>query len=399
MKKFVCMALTLAMVTGMMSGCGGGGEAAKEDGGTETLKVGMTGCYTGEYAQYGLAVQNGANLYFEKVNAAGGINGKLLEVISYDNKASDADAVNAFTRLVDEGITAYLGDVLTSNTQAVVGEAFPINMPMITPSATAEAVTYDAEGDTVYTNVFRTCFIDPFQGQKMAQYAKEVLSAKTAAVIFETGNDYAVGLKDAFLTECAAQGITAVEEQGYAKGDMDFKSQMTTIASKNPDVVFCPNYYENDGMIVTQARQAGLKATFLGGDGWGGVAKYASAADLEGSVYCSAYASGSSEEITAFETAYVEAYGKDAPLNMFAATAYDAAVVLCNALTKAETTGEKPGSDAYKQAVIDAIRDQSAALDDCITSAGYTFDAHNNPVKDAVLIKLVGGAEVFDRLF
>ncbi|MPN16606.1 hypothetical protein SDC9_163951 [bioreactor metagenome] len=166
--------------------------------------------------------------------------------------------------MVDEGITALIGDVLTGNTIAVVGEAYPINMPMITASATAAAVTYDADTDTVYTNVFRTCFIDPFQGEKMAQYAAEKLGAKTAAVLTMTGDDYSVGLADAFKAKCAEVGVSIVADEGYSKGDVDFKSQLTNILGAAPDVVFCPNYYQDDGMIVTQARELGLTATFLG---------------------------------------------------------------------------------------------------------------------------------------
>ncbi|NLX93233.1 MAG: ABC transporter substrate-binding protein, partial [Clostridiales bacterium] len=199
MKKILCIMLVLVLAFGAFSGCD------KEEGDkttkaptAETIKVGILGCHTGDYAVYGLAVKNGATLYIDKLNAEGGINGKKIEIIAYDNKADNAEAVNAFARMVDKGITGLIGDVLTGNTLAVVAEANPINMPMVTASATADSVTYDADNDKVFTNVFRTCFIDSFQGEKMAQYASEVLEAKTAAIIYETGNDYAIGLKDAF---------------------------------------------------------------------------------------------------------------------------------------------------------------------------------------------------------
>lgn len=406
MRKIRVLALALAVVMclGLAAGCSGSGakttptptpSAAPAE--TGTIKVGILGCHTGEYAVYGLAVRNGAELYVNQLNAAGGINGKQVELIIYDNKADNTEAVTAFTRMVDEGITALIGDVLTGNTLAVVGEAYPINMPMITASATAASVTYDAETDTVFGNVFRTCFIDPFQGEKMAQYAFEVLGAQTAAIIFETGNDYAVGLKDAFIAKANELGMQIVSEQGYATGDVDFKSQMTTIASKNPDVVFCPNYYENDGLIVTQAREVGVTATFMGGDGWSGVSAYASAEDLEGSVYCSAYAPASSDAVKQFEADYTAAYGADT-LNMFAANAYDAAMVLCNALSVAEAAGLQAGSEEYKQAVIDAIRNNSGDLVG-ITSDGYAFDEHNNPIKSAVIMRLEGGKEVYAQMF
>lgn len=415
MKKFLSIALILVLMLGCFAACGNGKNAPAEDGeapadGTpaetapvgdaaadgETIKVGLIGCHTGDYAQYGLGVKNGATLYIDQLNANGGINGKQVEIIAYDNKGDNQEAINAFNRAVDEGITALIGDVLSGNTIAVVGEAYPINLPMITPSATAAGVTYDADTDVVYSNVFRTCFIDPFQGEKMAAYASEVIGSKTAAILYETGNDYAVGVKDSFKAKCEELGIDIVAEEGYATGDVDFKSQLTTISSKNPDVIFCPNYYEDDGLIITQARDVGVKGTFLGADGMNGVKGFATADVLEGTLYCSGYAPGITDAVKAFDDAY-EAKYKIAP-NMFAATAYDAAIVMCNALAIAEEAGLEAGTDEYKQAVIDAIRNNSGELE-CITSAGYTFDEHNNPVKDAFIMKLEGGEEVYVEAF
>jgi branched-chain amino acid transport system substrate-binding protein len=364
----------------------------------ETIKVGILGPHTGDYAVYGLAVKNGAQLYIDQVNAAGGINGKKIETVVYDNKGDSTEAITAFTRMVDDGITALIGDVLSGNTIAVVGEANPINMPMITASATAVGVTYNADTDTVYTNVFRSCFIDPFQGEKMAQYASEKLGAKTAAVLTMTGDDYSVGLADAFKAKCAEVGITVVADEGYSKGDVDFKAQLTNILASAPDVIFCPNYYQDDGMIVTQARELGLTSTFLGGDGWAGVSAYASAADLEGSYFCSAYAPGSTDAVKKFEADYTAAYGADT-LNMFAATAYDAAQILVAALTKAEASGAATGSDEYKQAVIDAIKTEGPSVVGITSETGYTFDDHNNPIKSAVIMTITGGVETFKEMY
>lgn len=401
MKKFFALALAMVMALSCLSACSKtGSDNGNNNSGdsSDTIKIGMLGPYTGDTAVYGLAVKNGAMLYIDSVNAAGGINGKTLQVLSYDNKADDAEAVNAFTRLVDEGIVGLVGDVLTSNTIAVVGEAYPINMPMVTASATAAAVTYDADSNTVYPNVFRACFIDPFQGEKMAEYAKQVLNVSSAAVIYETGSDYSSGLSEAFVAKCKELGITVVDQEGYATGDVDFKAQLANIAKANPDVIFCPNYYQDNGMIVTQARAAGITAPFLGGDGWGGVKDYASAADLEGSVYCSAYAPASTDEIKNFESSYKTTYGEDVP-NMFAALGYDAAMLLVNGIKAAEDAGLTAGSDEYKQAVIDGIRNNSSSLVGITSATGYTFDEYNNPIKEAVIMKLEGGKEVFSQMF
>lgn len=399
MKRVFAMVMAVVMAAVMFAGCSAGGNnnASNNSGSGDTIKVGLLGPHSGEYAVYGLGVRNGAELYFKKVNEAGGINGKQIELVIYDNKGDDAESVTAFTRMVDEGITALVGDVLTGNTLAMVGEANAVNMPMITPSATAAAVTVKEDG-TVYSNVFRTCFIDPFQGEKMAGFAAEVLGVKTAAVFAQTGNDYAQGLANAFKAKCAELGVEIVAEEGYAKGDVDYKSQLTNIAAKNPEVVFCPNYYEDDGLIVTQARQVGVTGTFLGGDGWSGVKNYASADVLEGSYYCSGYAPASTDAVKQFEEEFVAVYGKDT-LNMFAATAYDAAMIMCAALEKAEETGYAPASEEYKQAVIDAIRTESANVKGITSEGGYAFDENNNPIKDAVIIKVTGGEEVFDRMY
>lgn len=388
----LCLVLCLAAV----AGCSDGGKKGSDA--EETIKIGILGCHTGDNAIYGLGVRNGAQLYFDEVNAAGGINGKKIEYIVYDNKGDNAEAVNAFTRLVDGNISALIGDVLTGNTLAVVAEAYPINMPMITASATAESVTYDAESDTVFTNVFRTCFIDPFQGEKMAEYAADKLEARSAAVLYDTGNDYSIGLYEAFTAKCAELGVSVVDIEGYATGDKEFKSQLTNIQAANPDVIFAPIYYQDAGLIVTQARDLGLTQIFLGGDGWAGIGNFAAAEDLEGSCYCSAYASGTTEAVAAFEEAYIAAYGKET-LNMFAANAYDAAKVLCNAISIADQAGLTVNSPEYKQAVINAIRDNSGSVSGITSEGGYSFDEYNNPIKDAIIIELVGGKEVFKTVY
>jgi branched-chain amino acid transport system substrate-binding protein len=412
MKKFFCLMLVLVLMFGCMAGCAGNGNTqapASDNGGTtsddgntpadgETIKIGLLANTSGDNAMYGNAVKNGAMLYLDQVNAAGGINGKQIEVIAYDEKGDATEAANAFNRLVDDGVTAVIGSVLTAPTIAVADLAYDINMPQITASATAAGVTMlDPEDpdSEIRTNVFRSCFIDPFQGEKMAQYAKEKLNAATAAIIFETGNDYSEGLKDAFVAKCGELGITVTSTQGYAAGDKDFKAQMTTIANENPDVIFSPNYYEDDAMIVTQAREVGVTGTFLGGDGWGSVKNYASAEDLEGSVYCSGYAPASNDIVKQFEADYTAAYSEDVP-NMFAPLGYDAAMILVAALQSAEDAGLTAGTDEYKQAVIDAM----ATTDGLEGVTGtYAFDEYNNPIKSAAMIQLQGGEEVFTELF
>ena len=406
MKKFLALLLAVCMMVTMLAACGG--DSANPDNtdnenvenvtGGDTIKVGLLANTSGDAAMYGNAVKNGAMLYIEQVNAAGGINGKQIEVIAYDEKGDPTEAATAFDRLVSDGVTAVIGSVLTAPTIAVADKSYSVNMPQITASATAAGVTMlDPEdpASEIRTNVFRSCFIDPFQGEKMAEYAKERLGATTAAAIFKSGEDYAEGLMNAFVAKCEELGITVTSTQGYAEGDVDFRAQLTTIAGQQPDVIFAPNYYEDDGMIVTQGREVGITGTFLGGDGWGSVKNYASAEDLEGSVYCSGYAPGANETVTAFEEAYVARYNEDIP-NMFAPLGYDAAMLMVAALEKAEAAGLTAGTDEYKQAVIDALA-ATQGLEG--VTGSYEFDEFNNPIKSAAMIQLVNGEEVFTELF
>ena len=303
-------------------------------------------------------------------------------------------AVTGFTSLVDSGIVALVGEVTTGNCRAVVDEAYPINMPMVTASATATSITYDEDTKTVFSNVFRTCFIDAYQGSKMADFAFNELGAKTAAVFYLSGDDYTQGLAQAFVDKCVENGMNVVAQEAFSSGDVDFNAQLTKIMKAAPDVVFLPNYYEDDGMIVTQARKLGLTCTLLGGDGWAGIEKYASAADLEGCFYASAYAAGSTPELKAFEDEFKATYSEDY-LNTFAATAYDAAMVVCAGLEAAEKSGAEVGSDDYKKAVIDGIRTGSGSVKGLTSPSGYSFDEFNNPEKDVVIITLKDGVPTY----
>ena len=388
MKKLTAIALCLAMLLMGVS-------AFAEDAGT--INIALIANTTGDYAQYGIPVRNGAMLYIDQLNAAGGINGKQIQVFEYDDKADGIETVNAFNLALENNISAVIGSVLTGATIALSDATYEVNVPQITASATAAGVTVidpeDPESE-VRTNVFRSCFIDPFQGEKMADYAVNKMGAKTAAVLFETGSDYSEGLKDAFVAKAEELGLEIVATEAFATGDRDYRAQMTNIAAQNPDVVFCPIYYGEAGLAITQARQVGITATFLGGDGFGGIKDYATAEDLEGSVYCSGYAPGT-ESVAQFEADYEATYGEPVP-NMFAPLAYDAAMLMCQALKAAEDAGLSAGTPEYYQAVIDALKASDGV--EGITGT-YTFDEFNNPIKSAAIIQLQGGAENFLEMY
>lgn len=422
MKKFLAMLLALVMVLGLVA-CGGngngsgsqtsgndaqnsgdagnaGGDDAQEPSGGNSdgeITIALITNTTGDYAQYGIPVHNAAMLYIDQLNENGGINGKQIKVLEYDDKADGVETVNALNLAVENGATAVIGSVLTGATIALADATYDINMPQITASATAAGVTMidaDDPNSEIRENVFRSCFIDPFQGEKMADYAYNKLGARTAAILYETGNDYSEGLMNAFVEKAGELGMEIVATEAFATGDKDYKAQITNIAAKNPDVVYSPVYYGEAGLAIQAARQAGLTATFVGGDGYGSVKDYATAEELEGTVYCSGYAPGT-ESVAQFESDYEAAYGTPVP-NMFAPLAYDAAMLMCHALEAAENAGLEAGTDEYKQAVIDALD----AIDGVEGITGtYSFDEYNNPIKSAAIIELTGGEEVFKEMY
>lgn len=389
-RQFVTGSAALALGLGLV-GCGGNGGG--ESSGASGIKVGIMGPHTGDNSSYGLACLNGAQLYFKQLNADGGVNGKQIEAVVYDTKGDATEAVNAYNRLVQEdGVTGIVGSVLTGPTIAVAQASVADNMPCVTPSATAaDVVTYGS-------NYFRACVTDPEQGRVMAHFASEQ-GYKNVATLYLSGSDYSEGVNAAFCEEAEALGITITTQQSYAEGDVDFKAQLTNIIATSPDAILVPNYYQDDGMIVNQARGQGYDKVFLGVDGWsgiyGGSENYADAANLHDCYYCCAFSSSNeSETATKFVSDYEAEYG-EAPTN-FCALGYDAAMVLAAGLTAAEEAGLEAGTDEYKQAVIDGI---AAGTVDGVTGS-ISYEGTGDPVKSSLIITFAedGTEETFQVL-
>ena len=390
-RQFVTGSAAAIMGLGLV-GCGGNGGGEGGDG-ASSIKVGIMGPHTGDNSSYGLACLNGAQLYFKQLNADGGVNGKQVEPVVYDEKGDATEAVNAYNRLVQEdGVTGIVGSVLTGPTIAVAQASVADNMPCVTPSATAaDVVTYGS-------NYFRACVTDPEQGRVMAHFASEQ-GYKNVATLYLSGSDYSEGVNAAFCDEAESLGITITTQQSYADGDVDFKAQLTNIIATNPDAILVPNYYQDDGMIVNQARTQGYDKVFLGVDGWsgiyGGSENYADAANLHDCYYCCAFSSSNeSETATKFVSDYEAEYG-EAPTN-FCALGYDAAMVLAAGLTAAEEAGLEAGSDEYKQAVIDGVA--SGTVEGVTGSISY--EGTGDPVKSSLIITFAedGAEETFQVL-
>ena len=283
MKKALLFVLILAFLA-IPVFAGGSGETAKSTT-SDTITIAFIGNTTGDYAMYGVPVRNSVVMFFEQLNAAGGINGKQIKLLEYDDKADGTESINAYNLAKANGATAIIGSVLSGASIALSDVTYDDNMPQISASATNPKLTVmdpDDPNSEVKTNVFRTCFLDPFQGEKMAQYAAQVYGAKTIAIFYENGSDYSEAIVQGVESQLADLGLTVVDKEAFATGDVDYKAQMTNIAAANPDVVLMPIYYGEAARAITALRAAGCTAKIIGGDGFGSVVDFASAADLEG---------------------------------------------------------------------------------------------------------------------
>ncbi len=370
MKKRVVSVLLAVLFTASIfafAGCSTSGEGEK------VVKIGFIGPMTGDAAIYGSSAEEGAKLAVTEINAAGGIDGKDIELIAYDSKADQTEAINAYNRLRDQdGVVAVIGGTLSGETLAMKEIMVGDNMPVLSPTATAVEVTQDAP------NIFRACFLDDYQGQAAGNFAVGTLGAKSAALLIGTGNPYSEGVSEAFKTSFTAKGGTIVGSESYGTTDKDFSAQLTKIKEMNPDVVFVPDYVQTVGPILQKAKEMGITAKFVGADGWDGVQEeYADAA--QGNYFTNHYAADSPSEIVQnFITAYKAEY--NSVPNSFAALGYDAVYAMADAIKAAGST------DA--EAIIKALNDTNYAG----VTGNLKFDDQGNPKdKEVTIIKIDGG--------
>jgi branched-chain amino acid transport system substrate-binding protein len=375
MKRVLAIVLVVAMMFGMTA-CSGSG--------SDTIKIGVIAPLTGDVAVYGNAVNDAVKLYTDKVNAEGGIDGKQIELVVYDDKGDATEAVNAYNKLVSsDQVLAIIGDVTSTPTIAVAQASVADNIPIITGTATHLDVT------SFGTNMFRACFIDDLQARTMANLAVAQGVTK-AAVIYNASDSYSTGLRDSFKTYCDSLGVEVVADEAYAKGDVDFNAQLTNIAAANPEVIFIPEYYNTFYLIASQARAMGITATFYGVDGTDGVLEIdgADVSVFDGIYFSNHYTTDDpSEVVQNFIADYQEAYGQTP--NALAALGYDAAMILFDAIKRAGVY--EPSAENW-QAIIDALYQTDMQ---CVTGH-ITYDEGNGtPNKSTKVITIEDGVYHF----
>ncbi|HZH18541.1 MAG TPA: ABC transporter substrate-binding protein [Archangium sp.] len=343
------------------------------------ILIGTLGSLTGSEASFGTVVRDGIQFAVEQVNAAGGVNGRKVELRSYDTQGKLEESVAAAKRLLTQDrVVLILGDVTSSGSLAIADAVQAAQVPMVTPSSTHPDVT--KKGDFV----FRTCFIDPFQGGAMARFARENLKLERVAVLHDSKNASSLGLSEAFTEAFTKLGGKVVAVESYSKGDTDYRAPLLAVKKVKPQALYLPGFYSEVGVIARQAREMGLMQPLLGGDGWESdrIFELAGGA-LEGAYFSSHYAEDNpAPELQRFITAFRERYGRSP--EAASALGYDAAKVALAAIERAKSLS---GPD---------IREALANTKDHPGATGtLTLDADRNPVKPAVMLTIREGKRRF----
>jgi branched-chain amino acid transport system substrate-binding protein len=373
--RLFCVWCLLLVPLGWLGCKDSGGTAGGGASGNEIV-IGHYAAMSGAQATFGQSTDNGIRLAIEEINAAGGVNGKQLRLITYDDKGDTKEAGAAVTRLITrDKVVAVLGQVASSLSLAGAPVCQEHGVPMITPSSTNPQVTQ------VGDKIFRVCFIDPFQGYVTAKYIRELPTpVSRVAILHDQANAYSVGLAQEFEKAFTRLGGTITTRQTYSEGDQDFSAQLTAIRGSNPEMVFIPGYYSDVGNIALQARKLGVTVPLFGGDGWTSprLTEIAGSA-LEGCFFSEHYSQEDpNPKIQNFVQKYAAKYGSKP--DGLAALGYDAARLLADAMTRARSLS---GDDLA--AAIAATRDF-----DGVTGT-FSIDADRNAVKPAVILKIVNG--------
>jgi branched-chain amino acid transport system substrate-binding protein len=342
----------------------------------ETIKIGEFGSLTGDNASFGTSQNNGVQMAVEEINAGGGVLGKKIELTVEDNQTKQGETTTIARKLISQDhVCAIIGEVASSKTLEAAPIAQAAKIPLIATAATNPKVTQTGD------YVFRVCFTDDFQAVVIARFVLEKLKEKNIAFMTDVKQDYSVGLTNIAKDYLTKNGGNIVKEQSYSSGDKDFRAQLTDLKSANPDVIIITGYYPEASLIAKQARQFGIKATLVGGDGWDG----SSLIPVGGKAIEGAYFSNhfSTEDKSPLVQDFVKKYKQkyNAVPDAFAALGYDATKLLADAIKRAGSTDP------------DKIR---AAIQDTQgfpgVSGKITIGKDRNAVKSAVILTIKDGA-------
>jgi branched-chain amino acid transport system substrate-binding protein len=346
------------------------------------IKIGFFGDLSGPTFNFGQSAKNGMLMAVDQINQAGGLNRRQIDIVIEDDLGSPERAAELAGKLISQDqVVAIIAAGTSGNSRAAAPKAQAAHVPMISPSSTDPAVTQ------VGDYIFRACFVDAFQGQVMARFATQTLKATKAAILFDFNSPYGRGLTEYFELSFAKLGGQIVAKQSYMQGDSDFKGQLSTIQSNEPDVIYIPGYYGDVAVIAKQARAVGLKQPLLGGDGWDAPELWQLSGDALNVSHISTHYSADdpSPAIQTFVYEYKLRYGNLLP-DAHAALAYDATRVLISAIERAGST--EPTK----------IRNALAETKNFPGVTGViSIDSDRNAIKPAVVLKLEDGQNIYEE--
>jgi len=376
--KLVVVAMIVLSMAGMLVGCGN--SASNE------IKIGVLNEMTGGNATFGTSSANGAKMAIKEANAKGGILGKQIQAVIADNKSEPSEAANAMTKLVTQDrVVAVTGTFSSSNAIATSNVAEASKLPYMAIGATNPKVTVDEKSGKVKNYTFRVCFIDPFQGTVGANFVLNTLKLNKAVMLVDSSSDYSKGLAAFFQDAFVKGGGSILAEESYLQKDQDFKTILTKIKALNAEIIYVPGYYEEVGKIVKQARELGITAPIVGGDGWDSpkLVEIGTGAALNNTYFTNHY---SADDTSATSQAFVEAYKKEygqAP-DAMAVLSYDGTNILIDAIRRANSVEPEK------------IREALAATKDYLAITGSTtLNATHDAVKNAVIIEMKDGKQMF----
>ncbi|HEV8538043.1 MAG TPA: ABC transporter substrate-binding protein [Bacteroidota bacterium] len=368
--QLLAVAASIAGIVLAISFSGCGNRADENE-----ILIGEFSSLTGTAATFGTSTHKGMELVVEETNAAGGVLGKKIKLLTEDTQSKPEEAATVVTKLITrDKVKAIVGEVASSRSLAAAPICQSNGVPMVTPSSTNPKVTQ------VGDYIFRVCFLDDFQGAVIAKFVANTLKMKRVAILKDIKNEYSVGLAEYFTGNFTKLGGEVIAVQAYSEGDNDFKAQLTALKAANPELVFVPGYYTEAALIVKQARDLNMATPFMGGDGWdsaklleiGGTA-------MEGTFYCNHYTTEDPREVVQNFVSKFRAKYNETP-DAIACLAYDAGRILIEAMRRAGTT------DGPR------LRDAMAASKDFNGVTGIiTINSGRNATKSAVIIEIKNG--------
>ncbi len=386
-KKLIFLALSMLFILSLVfTGCSSQKESNDKKSKDEVVKIGWIGSLTGDQAVWGNCELNSVKMMVEEMNKKGGLLGKKVEVVGYDTRGDAMEAVNAVKRLTSQDkVIAVIGPNASGQAISISSVLEQMKVPDIATVATNPKVTVVDEKVKPFN--FRVCFIDPYQGAVAAGYAADVLKFKNAAILYDVTDDYSQGLTQFFEEEFVKKGGKIVAKEGFKFGDVDFRPQLSKIKSANPDVIFMPYFYKEVALSANQARELGINAVLMGGDGWPSEQLIEMAKDAVNGSYVVNHLDFNDPTVKDFKDAYEEKYNTNIEINAF--LAHDAVLLLEEAVKKANSLDPVQIKDALETASIEGITGK----------INIGKNTHNPEGKEAAIIKIENGEYAFQEKY